>query len=265
MTVFSPKPEKQIYRVGYQAHLLQALPLILVIVSVLLVLFFMGGWLWDRIVDSHGDFIEAHLPLEKVSENFFSYLDLRESEDLQARIDDFDLTNSYQVRVWCHSEVNAFAVPGNLIILTSEILNVLKTEGALDFVLAHEIAHFLHYDHIRGLGRQIISSFLVSIFGFSVASEQLSYLVDFKFSRRQESLADSVALQILYHSSGHLGGADEFFRYLLKEKNEKESRFKETFRTHPNLASRLAEVERQQEIFGIKESPQIKGDWMEVC
>ena len=49
------------------------------------------------------------------------------------------------------SEVNAFACPGGIILITRGMLSSVKSEDELAAVLAHEIAHIIHRDGIAAI------------------------------------------------------------------------------------------------------------------
>lgn len=50
-------------------------------------------------------------------------------------------------------EPNAMALPGGAILLTSGLLETVDSENGLAFVLAHELGHYAHRDHLRSLSR----------------------------------------------------------------------------------------------------------------
>ena len=54
--------------------------------------------------------------------------------------------------------MNAFVVPNGTIFFTAGMLGEIKDEQMLTFVLAHEMAHYAHRDHLKGSGRQIIGN-----------------------------------------------------------------------------------------------------------
>src|SRR5512133_624888 len=49
------------------------------------------------------------------------------------------------------SEINAFACPGGIILITRGMLSSVKSEEELAAVLAHEIAHIIHRDGIAAI------------------------------------------------------------------------------------------------------------------
>ncbi len=53
---------------------------------------------------------------------------------------------------------------GGHILLFQGLLDILKTENSLSFVIGHELGHFKNRDHLRGLGRGIVLTALSATF-----------------------------------------------------------------------------------------------------
>ncbi len=121
----------------------------------------------------------------------------------------------YHFQVIDSMEINAFAAPGGLILVTRGMLRCCKTEDALAAVLAHEIAHVQNQDGLHAIktsrltaaftiiaaegakqyGGQSLSQ-LTEIFQGSVG-DVLNTLVVSGYSRDQERQADAAAVAIL--------------------------------------------------------------------
>jgi beta-barrel assembly-enhancing protease len=121
----------------------------------------------------------------------------------------------YHFQVIDSMEINAFAAPGGLILVTRGMLRCCKTEDALAAVLAHEIAHVQNQDGLHAIktsrltaaftiiaaegakqyGGQSLSQ-LTEIFQGSVG-DVLNTLVVSGYSRDQERQADATAVAIL--------------------------------------------------------------------
>jgi len=121
----------------------------------------------------------------------------------------------YHFQVADSMEINAFAAPGGLIVITRGMLRCCKTEDALAAVLAHEIAHVQHQDGLRAIKSSRLSSALTVLaaegarqaargeltqltqaFEGSVG-DVVHTLVVSGYSRDQERQADQAALTIL--------------------------------------------------------------------
>lgn len=118
--------------------------------------------------------------------------------------------------------VNAMASLGGHIVMFRGLLERLGSENAIAMVLAHEIAH-VHYRHpIQALGRGAIVSLGLTALGLSSGDAgnilgSAGLLTELSFSRSQEQQSDYTALLSLYNHYGHVGGATELFKVLLKE------------------------------------------------
>jgi Zn-dependent protease with chaperone function len=64
----------------------------------------------------------------------------------------------YQITVHVQpsTAVNAAALPGGHMLVFSGLLTEMRSENELAFVLAHELGHYAHRDHLRGLGRALV-------------------------------------------------------------------------------------------------------------
>ena len=122
--------------------------------------------------------------------------------------------------------VNAVALPGSNIVVYRGLLDKVKSENELAMVLAHELGHFAHRDHLRSLGRGLGLTLLTTmIFGQDSAASNLvaKALLTFqtKYSREQETAADQFGVDLLARRYGHAGGATDFFIRINKDAGEK--------------------------------------------
>ncbi len=121
----------------------------------------------------------------------------------------------YHFQVVDSMEINAFAAPGGLILVTRGMLRCCKTEDALAAVLAHEIAHVQNQDGLRAISTSRLTSALTiiaaegakqyggqnlaqltQVFEGSVG-DVVNTLVVSGYSREQERQADLAAITIL--------------------------------------------------------------------
>jgi Zn-dependent protease with chaperone function len=116
--------------------------------------------------------------------------------------------------------MNAMALPGGLIIVTSGLLERVESENELAFILGHELGHFSNRDHLRALGRAVVIGVMFTAisgsgggdFGVTVADLALR-----GFSRGQESSADEFGLQIVHDEYGHVADSWRFFERINEE------------------------------------------------
>lgn len=113
------------------------------------------------------------------------------------------------------AEINAFAAPGGLILLTRGLLQCCKSEDALAAVLAHEIAHVQNKDGLRAIKRSRLTVALATVSveaARNVGNERVQELasqfeagiddvvqtlVNKGYARSQEHAADADALILL--------------------------------------------------------------------
>jgi beta-barrel assembly-enhancing protease len=153
-----------------------------------------------------------------------------------------------RLSIICDKQINAFAVPGGIVAMTSGLVEKIKSERALAFVIAHEIGHFHHRDHLRGLGRRIGLLLAMSVVGFDGSGLGLDFVQDAiarSYDRQQEADADAHALKTMKRVYGEVDGAGGFFELLLKEEAVM-AQLPAFFSTHPHPKERLQEIRRQE-------------------
>jgi Zn-dependent protease with chaperone function len=154
----------------------------------------------------------------------------------------------YKVTVQEQEEINALALPAGRIVIFSGLLDKLRSENELAMVLAHELGHYAHRDHLRGLGRGLVLLSITAALGLSgelpgfIAPSVQTFSL--KYSREQEAAADIFALDLVVRSYGHAGGALDLFAMF----EEQERNAPALFSTHPdsrwrrqNLAGRISQ------------------------
>lgn len=156
--------------------------------------------------------------------------------------------SSFRVWVADADEINAVALPGEFIVVFRGLLEAVASENELDMVLAHELGHFAHRDHLKGLGRGLVATFLtMTLFGNDssaaglMASLTLSF--DARYSQRQEAAADAWGLDLLVARYGHAGGAVDFF--VRMGRREDAPRLAYLRASHPHPADRIRSLEKR--------------------
>ncbi len=146
--------------------------------------------------------------------------------------------------------VNAFALPGGIIIIGTGLLEELKSEQEIAMILGHEIGHQVNRDYLQRLSKSalilvIYSAITVGGSEVPIASS-LNDLLDLSFSRRQELNADQFGLELLnkvYHSSF---GAVEAFQSILQIENKLSTNHKfldlNILKTHPDTKYRIKKL-----------------------
>lgn len=148
----------------------------------------------------------------------------------------------YTLFVLDDPEVNAFAFPGGAIGVSAGLLEIVQDDIEMAFVLAHELGHFKHRDHLHGIGRALgIGVLYTLIFGGQVGSDSLTpvlmSVLQGAYSRGQETAADEFGLKIVYEQYGTTEGFDRLFRFLATHQDS--PKWVHMFSTHPAPEDRI--------------------------
>jgi len=163
----------------------------------------------------------------------------------------------YHFAILDTAEINAFACPGGIILITRGMLESVKSEEELAAVLAHEIGHIIHRDGIAAIsssrwseallviGSSAAKEFgpkdtakLVSLFEGSI-DDVVKTLVVNGYGRDQELAADAAALKFMaaagYDPTGLTG-------YLKRLEEAGKGSKGGIMTTHPGTGDRLEKV-----------------------
>lgn len=155
----------------------------------------------------------------------------------------------FHAAVWDVPLPNALALPGGLVVVTTGLLDDAESENELAFVLGHELGHFRHRDHLRGLGRGLAFGLLAVVLdvgggdGGTWLARAGASLADRRYDRNQERAADRFGLELVAAEYGHVAGAKAFFERL--QRSEGERRASAYTSTHPLTRDRIADLERE--------------------
>jgi predicted Zn-dependent protease len=156
------------------------------------------------------------------------------------------LHRNYRVLYVPDSTVNALALPGDAILIYAGLVEQAKSENELMMVLGHELGHFAHRDHLRGLGRGLLVQIVIATFIGDIGSLQsaavsaIAAVSRSQFSQSQEREADQFGLTLLQKTYGHVAGATDFFARMSKHKGADLA----FLSTHPAPGKRVKELER---------------------
>jgi predicted Zn-dependent protease len=175
----------------------------------------------QNILDRLLDRLETNLPLE-----------IKKSRD-------------YRVLYIADDTINALAIPGDRIIIYQGLLGKVESENELMMVLGHELGHFAHRDHLRGIGNALVLRMIMaSLFGdlgiFQPAANSIQTLADASYSQKQEKQADEFGLTLLNKTYGHVAGSIDFFAKLIDEDRQLIS----FLASHPAPKKRIKELQK---------------------
>ena len=165
----------------------------------------------------------------------------------------------YHFLVLDADEINAFAAPGGLILVTKGLLKCCQTEDELAAVLAHEIGHVEKLHGLRAIKTGRLNSALTILAveaGKNLGGEQLAEvtqafdesinditttLMNSGYSRKLEYEADAAGLAILQKAGYQPGALVAMLENM--EKNWDSSRH-DFAATHPPPADRIAQLQK---------------------
>ncbi|MES2386707.1 MAG: M48 family metallopeptidase [Bacteroidota bacterium] len=138
--------------------------------------------------------------------------------------------------------VNAFALPGNTIVVYKGILDKITDYRQLAALLGHEYGHILHRHPLRGLSRHLAMTIIVGWLvpgDMGMANNMAPEMENMRSSRSMEEEADITALGILMHKGISARGMAELFEMLKKETDAEGGEPSVFVSTHPDLHTRI--------------------------
>lgn len=247
---FEPRYTEENFNVHSQNHLWVFVRLSLWLLGIVLCVYFVLGFAADKIAERLPSRFESAIAIgfnSGIDSNAFP-----RTREYQQKILDSLVSASeglpefrYRVSVYDSDMVNAVALPAGNIVVFRGLLSEVKSEDELAMILAHELGHYAHRDHLRGLGRGLVLLSIMAALGVSgdvpgfISPSVQTF--DLKYSRAQESAADVYATDLLKRAYGHVGGALSVFKVL--ERQEKGVKGPDMFSTHPDTLWRIQTLE----------------------
>lgn len=233
------------------------LGLIVLFPLLLLALFFMqadriAGWVADQIP------IEEETKLGRSS--FESMQDQLKLQDSGATYDAVQsigkrLTQgskySYEFHVVQDETLNAFAMPGGVVVVYTGLIKATKRPEELAGVLAHEVQHVEQRHSLQGmvknLGLRAVWALVTGDLGGTLVGQAAAQLTSLKFSRDAESEADDKGFDALVKHGIDPAGMPEFFKTMSEKAADAPAAFLSTHPLSEDRQKELAErVERLQ-------------------
>ncbi|MBE0544842.1 MAG: M48 family metallopeptidase [Verrucomicrobia bacterium] len=212
------------------------------VVLVLAVLYFVLGLLGEFLARTLPDRWECKLSRAATILAQSDSNAVQRAQDILAKLTAEEALRQLDYRVFVIElgSPNAVAVPGGGIGLTPELLEAVRSEAGLAFVIAHELGHHQHRHILRGLGRRLIlglaAALLFNYDGLSSVDAAFR-LAETGYSRRQERAADEFALRLVHQKYGDLQEALEFFEQL--QRTNGDPLWQKYAGSHPLTAERL--------------------------
>ncbi|MEC4851645.1 MAG: M48 family metallopeptidase [Jaaginema sp. PMC 1079.18] len=148
--------------------------------------------------------------------------------------------------------VNAFALPGGQVFITTGLLQRLDSEAQLAGVLSHEIGHVVARHGAEHLARQQLGAALVNAVGVAasetpeqgrqaaVIAQAINQLVGLRYGRDDELESDRLGFQFMTSAGYNPEGIVELMQILNSASQGNPPEF---LSTHPNPSNRIERLE----------------------
>jgi len=159
---------------------------------------------------------------------------------------------AYHFRIVNDDEFNAFALPGGFIYVNRGLMDA-ANDDELAGVIGHEIGHIAARHSVKklqaDLGYQIIMSIALGISGqqeIGKATDLAFNVVSLGYSRKDELLADKLAVKYARKADFDPHGMITFFKKLQREEEKKGGNFQLVFlSSHPKIEDRIKNIETE--------------------
>lgn len=223
-----------------------------ILISAYIIIFFVSGIILVNLPETKRAQLEEMLTQScKQTPIEISSADYNRLEKIKNNIlnsdPDFPKSSDLKINIVKSNDINAYSYPNGNIDITEKLYDELKSDDELTFIIAHEMGHYKHKDHLMQLRRNIATGATIILFGVfnpngditKVASGSLE-LSDLSYSRTDEMHADKYAIDILNKIYGN-AIAGVTVMEILKEKNKFNIEF---MSTHPDLDRRIKYIEK---------------------
>ncbi|TMJ25645.1 MAG: M48 family metallopeptidase [Alphaproteobacteria bacterium] len=160
-----------------------------------------------------------------------------------------DYPHPVEVRVVKGGPVNAFTLPGGILVFYSDLIDRARNGNEVAGVLAHEMGHVAHHHAIKGLARQYgIDQLLKSMTGgfsdLGTVGQGGGLLLALRNGRAFERDADATGVELLEKLGLRADGIASFFQRMLEERPGDVAAMIGIWSSHPPTAERIAATRR---------------------
>lgn len=161
-----------------------------------------------------------------------------------------DYPHEIVVHVMEGGPVNAFTLPGGILVFFSDLIEQAKDSSQVAGVMAHEIGHVVHYHPVKGLVRQYGIDLLVKLVsgGYSDTLSTLAsggnVLLALRNGRGFERDADTTGVALLEKLEIRADGVASFFEQMLAKEPKDAAAGAGIWSSHPPTAERIKATRR---------------------
>jgi Zn-dependent protease with chaperone function len=153
---------------------------------------------------------------------------------------------TYDVHVTQDDTLNAFAMPGGIIVVHTGLIAATKTPEELAGVLAHEVQHVEQRHSVKGmikeLGLRGVWTTVTGDIGGTLAGQAALEMTSLKFSRDDETNADHKGFDALVSANIDPTGMATFFKTMGEKAADAPAAF---LSTHPLSADRNRDLQQR--------------------
>ncbi len=146
--------------------------------------------------------------------------------------------------------VNAFTLPGGILVFYSDLITQAKDSSQVAGVVAHEIGHVVHYHPTKGLVRAYGMDLLLKLVsgGYSEMMSTVggggSLLLALRNGRAAEREADATGVDLLERRGLRADGVSTFFQQLMEKEPKDAAAAAGIWSSHPPTAERIEATKR---------------------
>ena len=146
--------------------------------------------------------------------------------------------------------VNAFTLPGGILVFYSDLIEQAKDRSQVAGVLAHEIGHVVHHHPIKGIARQYGIELLAKLVsgGYSDLLNTLTsggnILLALRNGRAFEREADTTGVALLEKLEFRADGIAGFFEQMMEKEPKDAASAAGIWSSHPPTRERIAATKR---------------------
>jgi beta-barrel assembly-enhancing protease len=160
-----------------------------------------------------------------------------------------DYPHPVEVRVVKGGPVNAFTLPGGILVFYSDLIDRARNGNEVAGVLAHEMGHVTHHHAIKGLARQFgIDQLLKAMTGgfsdLGTIGQGGSLLLALRNGRSFERDADATGVELLEKLGLRADGIASFFERMLENQPDDAAAMIGIWSSHPPTKERIAATRR---------------------